>query len=649
MQTTTTITPQMRLVGVPLSAWTFAIRILIAVVVALAASFWLQLEAAYTAAVTVAILATPTRGRALDKAYYRLIATLIGVAAAIMITGVFAQERDLFLGAVAAWVGVCVYVARLLDGNRAYAAVLSGYTVAIVAVEQMDAPGNVFETGVARGTAIAVGIAVVALVNDLMAAPDSFPGLAAQLAALHRRVRDYARRLVRDEANDAATAAGLLRDIAALRPEMSSLVLETAGGYARSAAARSAAVAMAAEVYAARALNSASATVNWEVREEIAARTERIGDKYPASVATGPDEAHCVELPSTPTAWALREFLRRDAEVQEALTALTAGARPRVMRRAPPYRSTRIALAAGMRAAAYFALPSVFFVLAGWPTTEVSLALIAVLIGLGATAPDPGKFTILACIAAPISAVVAFTIEFLVLDGVNEFALLALGLAPFIIGAAVLMTLPSRLVSTLAGVNLILMLDILAPSNPPSYNPQSFLFVALFLCLAAVLLLITQILFPTESKERRQRWIMASAHRDFEKALSHRDRDPTPEDAMFRDASRIGLIMGGETVPGDGAILAEALSYFDRAAAIRLSRASLERLVGTSLSQLEADAREALAAQDARRLRDVARSPNCTGAADGVLADEVCNELALVATVIDTAARAAAPPTETTI
>ena len=108
----------------------------------------------------------------------------------------------------------------------------------------------------ARGAAIAVGIAAVALVNDLLAAPDSFPQLASQLAALHRRVRDYAKPVPRDEATDAATAAGLLRDIAALHPEIASLATESASGSIRSAAARSTAVALVAEVHAARALNA---------------------------------------------------------------------------------------------------------------------------------------------------------------------------------------------------------------------------------------------------------------------------------------------------------------------------------------------------------------------------------------------------------
>jgi hypothetical protein len=80
---------------IPVSSWTFAIRVWLAMVLALFVSFWLQLEAPASAALTVGILAEPTRGQALDKAGFRLLGTIVGVAASIAITGLFSQERDL--------------------------------------------------------------------------------------------------------------------------------------------------------------------------------------------------------------------------------------------------------------------------------------------------------------------------------------------------------------------------------------------------------------------------------------------------------------------------------------------------------------------------------------------------------------------------
>ena len=56
----------------------------------------------------------------------------------------FPQSRALFMIGFAAWLGLCIYVGGLLDGNRAYGAVLSGCTVALVAMMQIDSPQNIW-------------------------------------------------------------------------------------------------------------------------------------------------------------------------------------------------------------------------------------------------------------------------------------------------------------------------------------------------------------------------------------------------------------------------------------------------------------------------------------------------------------------------
>src|SRR5260221_7733109 len=223
--------------GLPLASWAFALRVWIAIVAALYVAFWLQLEAASSAAVCVGILAFPTRGQALEKAGFRFLATVIGVAVSIVLVGAFSQTRDLLLLAFGSWLGLCVYVASISDGNRAYAAVLSGYTVAIVAIQEIDAPQHVFETGMARGAAITVGIAVIAVVNDLLATPDRHVGLADQLASLHGRVRDFVRTATRGEPADPVSTAGLLRGIPALSADMLRLVTDAGAGGNRGAAA----------------------------------------------------------------------------------------------------------------------------------------------------------------------------------------------------------------------------------------------------------------------------------------------------------------------------------------------------------------------------------------------------------------------------
>ena len=514
---------------IPIASWSFAIRIWLATVLALFVSFWLQLEAPTTAALTIAVLAEPTRGQALDKAAFRLLATVVGVTASIAITGMFSQARDLILAAFAVWLGVCVFAAKLFDGYRAYAAVLSGYTVGLIAVQQIDHPQHVFESGLARGAAIAVGILSIAVVNTLIFASGPQPGMVAQLTALHRRVREYAREAFRREPSNSAAFLTLLREIVALRPAIASIALESGGGSVRSAAARSAAVALVAELQAARLKDDAG---------------------------------------SEASAWAAEEVQRRDAEVRRDLAALRSATWPSQVWRAPMHRSWKTAAESGVRAAAWFAIASAFYVWAGWPAASVSLSLVALATGLGATTPNPRGFTAIALGGAPAAAVLAGTLEFVVLNGADAFPVLALGLAPLTIGAALLLTSRNFLWSGLGRLMLTFTMVMLSPTNPQTYNPQTFLFTTLFLVVAMSLLLAAQTLIPPVSDEKRRKRLLADARSEL---LNHgHPNREAPEEAMFRAASRLEqfLAAGGAQ---DARALAEMLSCSDQLAVLRRS------------------------------------------------------------------------------
>lgn len=607
--------------GLPGSSWAFAIRIWLAIVLALYVSFWLELEAPSSAAVTVTILALPTRGQVLEKAVFRLIATVIGVAGSITIIGLFVQTGSLLLVAFAAWLGICVYVVGLLDGNRAYAAALSGYTIAIIAVQQIDNPQHVFESAMARGAAITVGVLAVAVVNDLLAAPDHHPQLTAQLEGLRRRIADYARRILNGEAMPAMTAVGLLRDIVALRPEIASLAAELNSGPARSAAARNVMVGLVAELFAARALEMLPAAAQLPLREQVIAQLER----KPGGLALSSDvllleyQAKDSEPVAASLSWWAKYLTRTDRELRRSLDDLSAGRRPQRAWRAPLYRCHRIAAETGIRAAVYFLLAATFFAASGWSSTEVSLSFVAIIIGLGATTPDLRAFTMIAVVAAPVASLMAGILEFVVLDGATTFPLLAIGLAPFMIGAALLMTLPNRILSALGRLNLVFILALLAPSNPQTYNPQTFLFSVLFLLLATGLLFAAEIVIPPASNDRRRHWLLASARGDLEHLPSQRRQDVAPEEAMFRDAGRVAQILAaGSHVPQHRPAMEEAMAIFDQAATLRLCEVELDRLaqgplrteVGaayTSLVKRDPDAivASAHALNEAASIRDI--------------------------------------------
>ncbi|MHC2331705.1 FUSC family protein [Bradyrhizobium sp. USDA 4454] len=530
MVATTTEQP-LTIAKIPVGSWSFAIRVWLASILALFVSFWLQLESPTTAALTVAILAEPTRGQALDKAGWRLLATVVGVTASIAITGLFSQARDLILAAFAVWLGVCVFAAKLLDGYRAYAAVLSGYTVAFIATQQLDNPQHVFESGMARGAAIAIGVLSIAVVNTFTFAPDRRSHLVTQLAAIHRRVRHYASAALRGEPGDSTTFLMLLREIVALRPEIASVAPESSGGSIGSAAARSTAVSLIAELQAARSLSSGRAR-GGDAETEILARSE---------------------------------VLLRDEQVSQDLLALGSVTWPRRLWRAPLYRSYRIAAESAVRAALWLAITSAFYVWAAWPAASVSLSFVALMVGLGATTPKPRGFTAIVLVAAPIAIVLTGILEFFILNGADDFPLLAICLAPFVIGPALLIASGNLLWSSLGRTILPFTMLLLAPSNPQTYNPQAFLFTSVFIVAAAALLLATQILIPPLSDDKRKMQLLAEARSELHEP-SFKNGE-APEEVMFRDASRLGqfLSAGGAE---DSEALAEMVSCFDQLAII---------------------------------------------------------------------------------
>jgi uncharacterized membrane protein YccC len=594
-----------RFAGLPASSWALALRIWLAVIMALYAGFWLELDAPSSAAVAIAIVAMPTRAQGMEKAGFLLLATILGVAASIVIAGFFSQTSGLLLAVFGVWIGLCVYAARMLDGNRAFAAALCSVTVALVAIQQIDSPQLVFQTAMARGAAIAVGVVVVALVNDVLAVPDYYPVLSARLEELHRQVMSYVEGVVRGEATSARAAVGLLRDIAAVRSEIASLATESSSGNARSAAARTAIVGLVTELFLARALAAL---------------------RVAAAPARDPDGSS--GLMTICRSWLRQELIGKNADVLGSLDALRAGTYPLRQWRAPLYRSRRIAAESGVRAAIHFTLIAILFVMAGWPATEISLYFAAFIIALSSIAPDARMLTAVAIAAMPIACLLAGVLKYFVFNGVSGFPLLAIGLAPVVIGSALLMTVPSR--SWLGRLILIFTLTVFDAANPQNYDPRVYLVTSFLACLAAILAFAAHLLIPPLSNDRRLQLLLDETRRD----LSNLDAQPhphaTPEEAAFHDATRIEQIVTASGASlSYGQVVDEAMDCFDRAASLRQGYAELDRLATGPLAGAAYTARRALAQRDRSVILTAAEALRKAAAQHGLTADSASAALAL--------------------
>jgi uncharacterized membrane protein YccC len=594
--------------GFPLSAWAFALRIWAAMMVALYAAFWLQLDSASSAAVTVGILALQTRGQAYQKAGYRLLATIVGVAASIVIAGLFPQSRSLFVIGFAGWLGLCVYVGGLLDGSRAYSAVLSGYTVALVAVTQIDSPQNIFSAGINRGAAIVAGIAAVALISELFAAPNVHTGLSGKLTAAHRRVRAFALAILRGESADPIQSANLLREITALHPHITALFAESSGGGARGAAARSAAVALVAEINAAVALASLPAATLSSLRnalgEALADGLEEESRALQLRLQRHTDVGDADPHDALFARHAL-DLVIENRRAQDAIEDLQAGRDPQRRIHAPIYRSRRAAARNGLRAFLTVLISAILFSLGGWPFASLGLALMGLTIAFSANTPNPRAFAANIVIAMPIAALLAGVTEFLILDGVDQFALLAIGMAPTVLAAALLSTSPNQRLASIAYLVLVFFVVILAPANPQVYNPEAYLFSSLMAITSVILLFVLlRTVLPTSDAPRR-RWYLTSARAEMRDLLAGGRPRRLDDEALFRDADRIGQLAALQPAADDERRddLREALDIFGRAAAARRVRTSLAALSARTDRSTVGDAYSALAAGDSVGLR----------------------------------------------
>jgi uncharacterized membrane protein YccC len=146
----------------------FGLRLWAAVCLALYVSFWLELDTAYWAGTTAALVCQPSLGASLRKGWFRMIGTFIGAVVIVALTAFFPQNRAGFLLSLALWGGLCAMAATLLRNFAAYAAALAGFTAAIIAGDELGAVGGVngqaFTLAIARVSEIWIGIVCAGVV-----------------------------------------------------------------------------------------------------------------------------------------------------------------------------------------------------------------------------------------------------------------------------------------------------------------------------------------------------------------------------------------------------------------------------------------------------------------------------------------------------
>jgi uncharacterized membrane protein YccC len=147
----------------------FGLRLWASVRLALYVAFCLQLDNAFWAGTTAALVCEPHLEASLRKAWFLMIGTFVGAVATVVLTACVPQDRAAFLITLAVWGAASPLVSTVLRNFAAYGAALAGYTAAIIAGDLLGATGGVngdkaFLLAVIRASEIGIGIVCASII-----------------------------------------------------------------------------------------------------------------------------------------------------------------------------------------------------------------------------------------------------------------------------------------------------------------------------------------------------------------------------------------------------------------------------------------------------------------------------------------------------
>jgi len=145
----------------------FSINSFVAAMLALYIAFSIGLPRPYWAMLTVYITVQPLSGALRSKAVYRVIGTILGGIASVVLVPNLVNEPIVLSVALALWVAVCLYISLLDRTPRSYIFLLAGYSAAIIGFPTVDAPQTIFDTALSRVEEITLGILCAAIVHTI--------------------------------------------------------------------------------------------------------------------------------------------------------------------------------------------------------------------------------------------------------------------------------------------------------------------------------------------------------------------------------------------------------------------------------------------------------------------------------------------------
>src|SRR5271163_839168 len=567
------LTDTFRAAGPPLL---FGLRLWASVCLALYVAFWLELPNAFWAGTTAAIVCQPHLGASLRKGWYRLIGTVVGAVAIVVMTACFPQDRAAFFVTLALWGAACALVATLLRNFASYAAALAGYTAAIIASDQLGAVGglngNAFLLAVTRASEICIGIVCAGIVlagTDLGGAPRRLATLFAAISAeISSRFTGTLATAGAGFEETQTVRRELVRRVIALDPVIDEALGESAQLRYHSPVLQNAIDGL---VVALASWRTAAVLLVRSPDERARQEADAVLARVPEELRLGPEQGEPTRWIADPTRLlrvcdaavrrlaalpartpSLRLLADQTAEVLGGISHALNGlallvddpARP-VFFRSRGSRRLRIPdwlppLVNAGRAFVVIGAAELFWVVTAWPGGANAITFAAIIVILFAPRADQAYATGIGfMIGSVLTVVIVATLLFAALPNVETFATFSLIIGLVLVPVGTVFALQWQL-AIFTGM-ITVFFPLLAPTNPMSYDPQQYYNAALAIVPGAAAAVLSFRLIPPLSPAYRTRRLLALTLRDLHR-LATGPLPRTPDDWEGRMYGRFAAL-----------------------------------------------------------------------------------------------------------
>ena len=148
--------------------WLFAVKTFAAAMLAVYVALIIGLDRPYWAMATVYIVSQPLTGTLRSKALFRLLGTLIGATATVVLVPNLVDMPEWLCAALALWTGLCLYISLLDRTPRSYVFMLAGYSAALIGFPSVTVPDQIWDIALDRVEEIGLGIICTTVVATVV-------------------------------------------------------------------------------------------------------------------------------------------------------------------------------------------------------------------------------------------------------------------------------------------------------------------------------------------------------------------------------------------------------------------------------------------------------------------------------------------------